>query len=84
MLNKIFIVFLGTIMLSVTLTSFTTEGKAQEKDQAKEDEEYSYLENDDYAQTYDENYFKDNALKINEINNMVEENNRQLAKQESS
>ena len=66
-----------TIISFATYPSLTLNIKAQEPD-----DEYYILDDDDYAQTYDENYFKANALKINEINNMVEENNRQLAKQD--
>ena len=67
-------------MLSVTLTSFSLNIKDQEE---KEDvKEYSFLASDEYSQNYDENYFKDNALKINAINNLIKENNKQLATQD--
>ena len=63
--------FLMVIILSATL--FSTNIYAQD-----EDEEY-YSIDDEYAQNYDEEYFKDNAIKINTINNMIEENNKRLA-----
>ncbi len=69
--------FLVVIILSATL--FTLKINAQEKE---EDEEYSSIFKDEYAKNYDENYFKDNALKINAINNMTKENNMLLAKQD--
>ena len=80
MLSRTITLFLAIMILFVTLTSFTPNIKAQEEEE--EDEEYSYLAHDDYAQNYDENYFKDNAVKINEVNSMVEENNRLLSKQQ--
>ena len=67
MLSRTITLFLAIMILFVTLTSFSPNIKAQEE----EDEEYSYLANDDYAQNYDENYFKDNAVKINAINNIT-------------
>ena len=70
-------VFLVLVIFFAPFASFTLNIKAQEPD-----EEYYILENDIYAQNYDENYFKDNAIKINEINKIVKENNRQLAKQD--
>jgi hypothetical protein len=88
MVNKNIILFLGIMMVSALLTSYTTDLKAQESatDEEEEEEEednnsYDYFEDDDYAQNYDKNYLKDNAIKINEINNIVEEKNRQLSKQ---
>ena len=63
--------FLMIIILFATL--FSTNIYAQD-----EDEEY-YSIDDEYAQNYDEEYFKDNAIKINTINNMIEENNKRLA-----
>ena len=57
------------MILSIALTSFSPNIIAQEEEE-EEDEEYSYLAKDDYAKNYDENYFKDNALKINAINNV--------------
>ena len=65
------------VILSVASFYFSPNIKAQEID-----EEYLFLEDDTYAQNYDENYFKDNAVKINEVNNMVEANNIQLSKQQ--
>ena len=62
--------FLVVIILSATL--FTLKINAQEEE---EEEEY-YSIYDEYSQNYDEEYFKDNALKINAINNMIEENNK--------
>ena len=59
------------IILSGTI--FSTNTFAQD-----EDEEY-YSIDDEYAQNYDEEYFKDNAIKINTINNMIEENNKRLS-----
>ena len=47
------------------------------KAQEEVEEEYYFLE-DEYAENYDENYFEENALKINEINNMIVENNQEL------
>jgi hypothetical protein len=44
------------------------------------EEEYYFLE-DEYAENYDENYFRE-CLKINEINNMIVENNQLLSKQD--
>ena len=87
MVNKNIILFLGIMMVSALLTSSTTDLQAQESvtDEDEEEEEennsYDYFEDDDYAQNYDKNYWKDNAIKINEINNIVEEKNRQLSKQ---
>ncbi len=65
------ILFLVVIILSATL--FTTHINAQEK----EEEYYSMV--DEYSQNYDEEYFKENAVKINAINNMIEENNKLLS-----
>src|SRR5215212_609706 len=86
MVNKNIILFLGIMMVSALLTSSTTDLKAQESATDEEEEEedtnsYDYFDDDDYAQNYDKNYLKDNAIKINEINNIVEEKNRQLSKQ---
>ena len=81
MLTRTIALFLVIIILSVALTSFSPNITAQEEAE-EEDEEYSYLEKDDYAKNYDENYFKDNAVKINEVNSMVEENNKLLSKQQ--
>src|SRR5687767_7377464 len=67
-------------IFSVTLILFSPNIIAQEEEE--EDEEYAYLAKDDYAKNYDENYFKDNALKINAINNLTKENNMRLAKQD--
>ncbi|MGI9009592.1 MAG: hypothetical protein ACR2F1_00190 [Nitrososphaeraceae archaeon] len=69
-------VLLVHVIFFATFHSFTSNIKAQEPN-----DEYYMLARDGYAQNYDEDYFKDNAIKINEINNMVQENNRQLAKQ---
>jgi hypothetical protein len=68
------ILFLLVIISSATL--FTTNIYAQ-----NEDEEY-YSIDDEYAQKYDEEYFKDNAVKINAINNIIEENNKILSPHE--
>lgn len=65
------------IIIFSTLASLNINVKAQ----VEEDEEYYFLE-DEYAENYDENYFKENALKINEINNMIMENNQFLSKQD--
>ena len=64
--------FLVVIILSATL--FTLKINAQEE----EKEEY-YQIYDEYSQNYDEEYFKDNALKINAINNMTKANNKLLS-----
>ena len=69
------------MVFSIALTSFSPNIIAQEEKE-EEDEEYAYLAKDDYAKNYDENYFKDNALKINAINNITKENNILLAKQD--
>jgi hypothetical protein len=66
------ILFLLIIILLVTL--FTTHINAQEKE---EEEYYSMV--DEYSQNYDKEYFKENAVKINAINNMIEENNKLLS-----
>ena len=63
--------FLVVIILSATL--FTLKLNAQE-----EEEEY-YSIRDEYSQNYDEEYFKNNALKINSINIMTKENNKLLS-----
>ena len=73
------ILFLANMILSITLTSFSSNIIAQEEE---EDEEYAYLAKDNYAKNYDENYFKNNALKIKAINNITKENNILLAKQD--
>ena len=65
--------FLMVIILSATF--FTLNINAQEKE---EEEEY-YSIYDEYSQNYDEEYFKDNALKINAINNMTKANNMLLS-----
>ena len=71
------------VILSVTLISFSPNIIAQEEEEEEEEEEeYAYLAKDDYAKNYDEKYFKDNALKINAINNITKENNILLAKQD--
>ena len=59
------------IILSGTI--FSTNTYAQD-----EGEEY-YSIDDEYAQNYDEEYFKDNAITIKTINNMIEENNKRLS-----
>jgi hypothetical protein len=64
-------------VLFLSLASLNVSIKAQ----VDEEEEYYFLE-DEYAENFDENYFKDNALKINEINNMIVENNQRLSKQD--
>ena len=64
--------FLVVIILSATL--FTLKINAQEE----EEEEY-YSLYDEYSQNYDEEYFKDNALKINAINNMTKANDKILS-----
>jgi hypothetical protein len=69
------------MVLSITLTSFPPNIIALEEKE-EEDGEYTYLAQDYYAKNYDENYFKDNALKINAINNITKENNILLAKQD--
>ena len=79
MLTITITLILMIVILSVTLISFSPNIIAQEEE---EDEEYAYLAKDDYAKNYDENYFKDNALKINAINNITKENNILLAKQD--
>ena len=66
------IFFLMVIIILAPL--FISNINAQEK----EEEEY-YSIYDEYSQKYDEEYFKDNALKINAINNMIEENNKRLS-----
>jgi hypothetical protein len=58
------ILFLVVIILSATL--FSLKINAQEK----EEEEY-YSIYDEYSQNYDEEYFKDNPVKINAINKMI-------------
>lgn len=65
------ILFLMLLLLFGTI--FSTYTYAQD-----EDEEY-YSIDDEYAQNYDEEYFKDNAIKINTLNNMIEENNKRLS-----
>ena len=50
-------------------------------EKAQVEEEYYFIE-DEYAENYDENYFKENALKINEINNLIVKNNQLLSKQD--
>ena len=67
----ILILFLMVIILSGTI--FSTNTYAQD-----EGEEY-YSIDDEYAQNYDEEYFKDNAITIKTINNMIEENNKRLS-----
>jgi hypothetical protein len=62
------------IILSVTL--YATNIYAQD-----EEEEY-YSINDEYSQKLDEEYFQDNAVKINAINNMIEENNKLISSHE--
>ena len=69
--------FLLVIISSTTL--FTLKINAQEREE--EEEEY-YSIYDEYSQNYDKEYFKDNTLKINAINNMIEENNKLLSLQE--
>jgi hypothetical protein len=58
--------FFVVIIFSSTL--FTLNINAQ--DEEEEEEEY-YSIYDEYSQNYDKEYFKDNALKINAINNMT-------------
>lgn len=70
------LLFLMGIILSSIL--YTIEVNAQQED---EEEEYYWMV-DEYSQSYDEEYFKDNAVKINIINEMIEENNRILYAQE--
>ena len=65
-------------MLFSTLSSLNIINVKAQEDM---EEEYYFLE-DEYAENYDENYFEENALKINEINNMIVENNQRLSKQE--
>jgi hypothetical protein len=65
------ILFVLVIISSATLLN--TNIYAQD-----EDEEYYSIE-DEYTQKYDEEYFKDNAVKINGINNIIEENNKILS-----
>ncbi len=72
MYSKIML-FLIVIILSATL--FTLKINAEEKE---EEEEY-YSIYDEYSQNYDEKYFKDNALKINAINNLTKTNNMLLS-----
>ncbi len=67
------ILFLVVIILSATL--FTLKINAQEEE---EEEEY-YSIYDEYSKNYDEEYFKNNALKINAINNMTKANNKLLS-----
>ena len=82
MLIRPIILFLAIMVSSVMLTFFSPNIKAQEEKEDDDDKEYFFLASDEYAQNYDENYFKDNALKINAINNLTKENNKQLAKQD--
>jgi hypothetical protein len=70
MYSKI-LLLLEFIILSAAL--FATNIYAQD-----EEEEY-YSIYDEYSQNYDEEYFKDNAVKINSINRMIEENKRFLS-----
>jgi hypothetical protein len=46
---------------------------------AQDEEEEYYSIYDEYSQNYDEEYFKDNSVKINAINKMIEENKRFLS-----
>src|SRR5688500_20355981 len=70
MYSKI-LLLLEFIILSAAL--FATNNYAQD-----EEEEY-YSIYDEYSQNYDEEYFKANAVKINAINKMIEENKRILS-----
>jgi hypothetical protein len=47
---------------------------------AQEEQDEYYLLEDEYAENYDENYFKANSIKNNVINNMIVENSQLLAK----
>lgn len=78
---KLYLLLLSIILLLSTTFSLNIiiDVKAQEEEQEKE--EY-YFNEDEYAERYDENYFRENALKINEINNLIERNNQLLAKQD--
>ncbi len=76
---KLYLLILSIILLSSTISlNIIIETKAQEK---QEKEEYYFIE-DEYVERYDEKYFTENALKINEINNLIEKNNQLLAKQD--
>jgi hypothetical protein len=66
------------IIIFSTSTSININVKAQE--QEEEEEEYYFLE-DEYAEEYDENYFNEKEVQINEINNLIIENSQLLAKQ---
>jgi hypothetical protein len=65
------LLLLEFIILSAAL--FATNIYAQD-----ENEEY-YSVNDEYSQKLEEDYFQDNAVKINAINNMIEENNKLIS-----
>jgi len=67
------ILFLVFIILSATL--FPSKINAQENE---EEEEY-YAIYDEYSQNYDKEYFKNNAIKINAINNMTKTHNKLLS-----
>jgi hypothetical protein len=55
--------------------------QAQVEKEEEEKEKYYFLK-DEYAEYYDKNYFRENALKINEINNKILENSQLLATQD--
>ena len=77
--SKLYLLIISIILLLSTFSlNIIIDVKAQEE---QEKEEY-YLNEDEYAERYDENYFRENALKINEINNLIENNNQLLAKQD--
>ena len=77
--SKLYLLIISIILLLTTFSlNIIIDVKAQEE---QEKEEY-YFNEDEYAERYDENYFRENALKINEINNLIENNNQLLAKQD--
>jgi hypothetical protein len=68
-------IILFFVVIIIPATLFISKINAQEEE---EEEEY-YSIYDEYSQKYDEEYFKNNALKINAINNMTKTNNRFLS-----
>jgi hypothetical protein len=68
-------IILFFVVIIIPATLFISKINAQEEE---EEEEY-YSIYDEYSQKYDEEYFKNNALKINAINNMTKANNRFLS-----